>query len=200
MKKICILATALLFVSQFSLSAQTPEIPAKKTITPEEREVKMTERVAQQLLLSDADAAKFTPLYKKYMEEMRALHPARKSPKSPENVTDGIKEEKVAPTDAEIKKATKERFAQQRKMIDLQEKYYNEFSKFLTAKQVEKIMQPKGRMGHRGEMRGNQAPHMQNRGMEFRKGGEMGQGRARKADAKKPSTEKRIKGTETSNS
>jgi hypothetical protein len=42
-----------------------------------------------------------------------------------------------------------------RKTADIQEKYYNEFSKFLTAKQIQKVMEAGHGMGHRhGGMKG----------------------------------------------
>lgn len=207
MKKIYIVATALLFVSQFNLSAQTAT-PAtatqtevtkveRKVMTPEEKEEKMTARMVQQLLLSDADAAKFTPLYKKFMAEKRALRPQREEMK---NSADATAAPKAAPTDAEIKKAAKERFAQQRKMIDLNEKYYNEFSKILTAKQVEKVMSSaKHRAPRGGEMGGKQAPTMKRKGGEMRKGKEMGQ-RGGKRTQGKPAMDRSARVAEQSKS
>ena len=44
-------------------------------------------------------------------------------------------------TDAEIAKMLKDQFAQSRKMLDIREKYYNEFSKILSQKQIMKIYQ-----------------------------------------------------------
>ncbi|MGL4519236.1 MAG: DUF4890 domain-containing protein [Phocaeicola sp.] len=196
MKKIFIVATALLFALQFNLTAQTSDVQTataqtsprgevakvereRKVLTPEEREAKMTERMVQQLLLSDAEAAKFAPLYKKYMAEKRALRPERaekreRGGKRGESTTK-VTSIKVTPTDAEIKKAAKERFVQQRKMVDLQENYYNQFSKFLTAQQVEKVMRPNQERGARaGEMRRKEARGMQPKGAEMRKGKAMG--------------------------
>ena len=49
------------------------------------------------------------------------------------------------PTDAEVDKMMRERFAVSRKMLDVREKYYDEFRKFLTPKQVQKIFD-KGQM------------------------------------------------------
>ena len=40
---------------------------------------------------------------------------------------------------AEVDKMMRERFAQSRKMLDIREKYYDEFRKFLAPKQVQKI-------------------------------------------------------------
>ena len=48
---------------------------------------------------------------------------------------------KAIPTDAEVEKAIKDRFAQSRKLLDIREKYYNEFRKILSPKQIMKIYQ-----------------------------------------------------------
>ena len=42
-------------------------------------------------------------------------------------------------TDDEVDKMMRTRFAISRKMLDIREKYYNEFRKFMTPKQVQKI-------------------------------------------------------------
>jgi hypothetical protein len=42
-------------------------------------------------------------------------------------------------TDAEVDKMMRDRFAQARKMLDIREKYYGEFRKLLSAKQVQKV-------------------------------------------------------------
>ena len=44
-------------------------------------------------------------------------------------------------TDTEIAAMLKNQFAQSRKMLDIREKYYNEFSKILSQKQIMKIYQ-----------------------------------------------------------
>ena len=41
--------------------------------------------------------------------------------------------------DAEVEKSIQDRFAMSRKKLDLREKYYKEFRKFLSPRQVEKI-------------------------------------------------------------
>ncbi|MGL5937612.1 MAG: DUF3826 domain-containing protein [Phocaeicola sp.] len=135
MKKISmsIMVIAILLVCQLRVLAQTPQVCSTRAITSEERATQLL----QELALSDAQAAKFTPLFKKYQEDMSALSSARKELKKEARASNA---EKVEPTDADLKKAAKERFSRQRKMIDLKEKYYTEFSKILTAKQVEKVM------------------------------------------------------------
>ena len=59
-------------------------------------------------------------------------------PKKPE-VMPGQGQPKQMPTDAEVDKMMRERFAQGRKMLDIREKYYDEFRKFLSPKQVQKV-------------------------------------------------------------
>ena len=48
---------------------------------------------------------------------------------------------KPLPTDAEVEQAIKASFAQSRKILDVREKYYNEFSNILSQKQIMKIYQ-----------------------------------------------------------
>lgn len=46
-------------------------------------------------------------------------------------------------TDAEIEKQIKDQFAQSRKILDIREKYYNEFRKILSPKQIAKFIRQK---------------------------------------------------------
>ena len=50
-------------------------------------------------------------------------------------------------TDAEVEQVIKARFAQSRKMLDIREKYYNEFRKFLSPKQIQKMYNMEKRIG-----------------------------------------------------
>ena len=43
------------------------------------------------------------------------------------------------PTDDEVDKMMRDRFKQSRKILDVREKYYDEFRKFLSPKQVQKV-------------------------------------------------------------
>ena len=54
----------------------------------------------------------------------------------------GVKPEpKPLLTDAEVEQQIKGRFAQSRRILDVREKYYNEFRKILSPKQIMKIYQ-----------------------------------------------------------
>lgn len=145
-------------------NAQMPQRPSKEQMV----EMRVN-RMANQLMLDEATTAKFAPVYKKYLEEMQALRPEHKGGKDgkkPQGWKDGKggqgqgmspqgAPEMKQKTDAEVEKALKDRWAKMRKTADIQEKYYNEFSKFLTAKQIQKVMEAGHGMGHRhGGMKG----------------------------------------------
>jgi hypothetical protein len=52
---------------------------------------------------------------------------------------DGERVKVNAPTDEQVDKMMRNRFKQSRKMLDIREKYYDEFRKFLSPKQVQKV-------------------------------------------------------------
>lgn len=96
-----------------------------------------SQRIVDELGLDDKTAAKFAEVYKKYMKEMDDLRKQYMPVKS-----DFKKDKPSMPkslTDAEVDKMMRDRFAQARKMLDVREKYYDEFRKFLSPKQVQKV-------------------------------------------------------------
>lgn len=108
-----------------------------KRPTMEQISEMQSRRIVDELGLDDKTAVKFTDVYKKYMKEMNDLR-LKYMPKK----SDMKKDEPNKPksfTDAEVDKMMRNRFTQARKMLDIREKYYNEFRKFLSAKQVQKV-------------------------------------------------------------
>ncbi len=108
-----------------------------KRPTMEQISEMQSRRIVDELGLDDKTAAKFTDVYKKYMKEMNDLR-LKNMPKK----SDMKKDEPNKPksfTDAEVDKMMRNRFTQARKMLDIREKYYDEFRKFLSAKQVQKV-------------------------------------------------------------
>ena len=108
-----------------------------KRMTMEQMVDMQSNKIIGELGLDDKTAAKFKDVYRKYMTEINDLR-KKNMPKR-----DGVKLEdrkpSVMPTDAEVDKMMRERFATSRKMLDIREKYYDEFRKFLAPKQVKKI-------------------------------------------------------------
>ena len=91
-------------------------------------------KIIGELGLDDKTAAKFTDVYKKYMKEMNDLR-KEYMPK----VKAGEVSMSSMPTDAEVDKMMRNRFKQSRETLDIREKYYDEFRKFLSPRQVQKV-------------------------------------------------------------
>ncbi|MDN0051409.1 hypothetical protein QVN91_00210 [Bacteroides caecigallinarum] len=122
-------------ISSFSVMAQNAQdVPAQRRVkqkpTPEQmmdRHVKMMEK---KLVMDDATAAKFTPLYKEYLQAMKDCRPA-----------ECVKAKKAEMTDAEIEQAIQNRFDARQKALDVQKKYFKKFKEVLNAKQLQKVFQ-----------------------------------------------------------
>lgn len=84
-------------------------------------------RISQALGLDDKTNQKFIETFCKCRKEMAATRPPRPGKK------------KMEMTDAEVDKAIKADFAQGRKILDIREKYYKAYSKFLSPKQIQRV-------------------------------------------------------------
>ena len=94
--------------------------------------------------LSDKDAEKFKATFQKYMADKKAVFDKYKCEK-PENGQ--------RLTDEQMDKKMKERFAVERELLAVKEKYYSEFRKFLTARQAAQLFQH-GKGMHKGMRNG----------------------------------------------
>ena len=75
-------------------------------------------------------------------------------------------------TDAEAEQAIKSRMERSQKILDLREKYYKEYNKFLSPKQIQRVYELEkqsmkrlarhGKMGKRSERRHHRGPRRQN--------------------------------------
>lgn len=122
-------------MGSFGLMAQnTSDAPAQKRAkqrpTPEQMMDMHVKMMEKKLVMDDATAAKFTPLYKEYLQAMKDCRPA---------VNKELKKAEL--TDAEIEKAIQDRFDARQKALDVQKKYFKKFKEVLNAKQLEKVFQ-----------------------------------------------------------
>ena len=115
----------------------------KPTITPEQRAERSAARIAGQLMLNDADAEKFKGVYKNYQLELSEAN--RKFKKEPKKMEQGEKTQRRQRTEQEIEQDIKNRFARQRAVLDVEEKYYDEFRSVLNPRQIEKVYQMSGK-------------------------------------------------------
>ena len=117
-----VIAIAMLF-SSINMSAQSNN---QQRLSREELAEKQARHIAHELALDDATTQKYVATYCAYQKEVWALGPRVKRHQS-ENATE-----------AEAEQANKARMEQSQKILDLREKYYKEYSKFLTQKQIER--------------------------------------------------------------
>ncbi|MDR0891272.1 MAG: hypothetical protein LBN24_01485 [Mediterranea sp.] len=150
-KVMFVLMAALMMGSQMSLSAQEQKkenAPKHQRPTQEQIAQMQTNQMVRTLMLDDATTAKFTPLYQAYLKELRDARMAgrkqwmeqRKAGKDQGTDATARKQQpKAGMTDAQIAAMIKNRFAQSRKLLDIREKYYADFSKMLSQKQILKM-------------------------------------------------------------
>ena len=82
MKFIYVVLVALLLGSQMTLSAQNRDNKEKKQRPTQEQMMQMqTNQIVKTLMLDDATAAKFTPVYEKYLKELRECRMMNHKPK-----------------------------------------------------------------------------------------------------------------------
>ena len=114
-------------------SKEQVERRGRKRMTMEQMVNMQANKIIGDLGLDDKTSAKFKDVYAKYMKEMNDLR-KEYMPKRPE-----AGKKPSMPTDAEVDKMMRDKFKVGRKMLDLREKYYDEFRKFLSPKQVQKV-------------------------------------------------------------
>ncbi|MBV3636545.1 hypothetical protein [Bacteroides cellulosilyticus] len=140
-KFIYVILAALLIGSQ-TISAQNKDNKTnKQRPTPEQMIQRQANQMVTKLMLDDATAAKFTPVYEKYLKDLSECRMMNRRERPRNNNAEATSATKPVLTDAEIEKQIKDQFAQSRKILDIREKYYNEFRKILSPKQIAKIYQ-----------------------------------------------------------
>ena len=114
----------MMAVCTTAVQAQT-EQSKKQRISREELAEKQARHIAHDLALDDATTAKYVETYKACQQEVWALGPR-------------VKRQQNNGSEAEAEQANKARFEQSEKILKIREKYYKEYSKFLTQKQIER--------------------------------------------------------------
>lgn len=127
----------LLFTSHSAFSQGHKKNHSKHGPSFEKLEEMRLKFVSKKLDLSDTEEAKFKPLYEKYRKECLALMGG-----SGENPHKRPTEESITKmTDQEAKAFIENHLAQKRKMLNLKEKYFKEFSEIMTYKKVALLFQ-----------------------------------------------------------
>lgn len=102
---------------------------------------KSPKHIANELAFSDAVTDKFVKTYCNYQKEIWALGPRQRPSK--QGMSEQENEERI-----------KQRFAMSEKILNIRQKYYKEYSKFLTQTQIEKVYEQERKMMNRLAKRG----------------------------------------------
>ena len=134
MKKVfrILLTTVMMVVFSVSVSAQeaNAQKPSKKQRMSREQMAEMQARhIARQLALDDATSKKFIETFSAYKKEVWALRPQGRE----------MRKNRAEMTDAEAETAIKDQFDHSQKVLSLRQEYYNKYSKFLSAKQIQRV-------------------------------------------------------------
>ena len=114
------LMAVLMLVFCTMATAQDPQ----QRMSREQLAEKQAKHIAHELAFDETTTQQSIETYCAYQQEVWALGPRQK----PEPTTD-----------EEAEQAIKERFERSQQILDLREKYYEEYSKFLTQKQIQRV-------------------------------------------------------------
>lgn len=131
------LCAALLAVMSVNVQAQNRE---RQRLTREELAVVQAKHMAVDLGLDDAAGKRFVETYAKCQQEIWTLRAQSGKDR---------KKSAAATTEEEIKAELQGRFSHARKLLDIREKYYDEYSRFLTQKQIKQLYQQEKKMMNR---------------------------------------------------
>jgi len=138
-----------------SASAQEQKKQQKKQRPTREQLAETQARhIADDMAFDDATSKKFIETFCRCQKEIWALGPQRDGrPRHGKPQAD-----EQPQTDAQAEQAIKRRFEHSQKLLDIREKYYAEYSKFLTQKQIQRVYQLEKQMMSRLSKRGGKRP------------------------------------------
>lgn len=135
----------LLFIiaaTVYTTAANAQKQSDKQRASREEMAEKQAQHIATDLALDDKTSRKFTETYIKYKSELWAIAPKcdKRKKNAPEN-------------EEQAEQNMRQRFERSQKILDIRTKYYKEFSKFMTQKQIEKMYEKERKMMQRLKQR-----------------------------------------------
>ena len=188
MKKVFrILLTTVMMVA-FSVAVSAQENPAQKPskkqrMSREQMAEMQAKHISRQLALDDATSQKFIETFCAYQKEVWALRPQNK----------GMHKNRAEMTDAEAEKAIKDQFDHSQKVLSLRQEYYNKYSKFLSAKQIQRVYELEKQSMNRLAKRGNMNQRGKRNSPQTGRPGAPGQGKRGNMPPQQPKTQKQNK-------
>ena len=142
MKKIFNVMMLVIAMTMFTVNSFAQAPNNKQRLTREQLSEKQAKYIANDLALDDETAAKFINTYTQCQKEVWALGPR------PRRNANGNEEQ--------IEQNIKKRFEMSEKILDIRQKYYKEYSKFLTQTQIQRVYKlEKNMMKRLAQRRGN---------------------------------------------
>lgn len=136
---------ALLVLVFCSMGVAQDKQDKHQRMSREQLAEKQAKHIAQELAFDEATTQQFVETFCAYQQEVWALGPRPQN--EPSN-------------DEEAEQAIKERFERSQQILDLRQKYYEEYSKFLTQKQIQDVYKMERQVGdHLKQHRGHGKPH-----------------------------------------
>ena len=126
----------IIILTIFSMMA-VAQNSEKTRLSREELAEKQAKYIAYELAMDDTTTQKFVATYCACQKEVWALGPRVKENKNTEM------------TEAEAEQLIQARFERSQKILTIREKYYKEYSKFLMAKQIERVYEIERLLMHR---------------------------------------------------
>lgn len=102
------------------------QIDGRQRMTREQLAEAQAKYIVREIAMNDTTAAHFIETFCQFQKEVWALGPRPQRDSSNHS-------------DADAEQAMKERFEHSQRILDLRKKYYKEYSKFLTQKQIEQV-------------------------------------------------------------
>ena len=126
----------------FAQQNTTQRTGQKQRMSREQLAEVQAKHIANELAFSDAIAEKFVKTYCDCQKEIWAIGPRLRPNKH--NASEQENEERI-----------KQRFATSEKVLEIRQKYYKEYSKFLTQSQIEKVYEQEHKIMNRLAKRGH---------------------------------------------
>lgn len=134
MKKLVMISAAMMLFASAAFAQDKTDAPKAK-LTPEEVAQRQAVRMAEKLMLSDAENEKFIPLYQAYKVDLNAINKKYR-----------VERAKVEPgqtpapkSDKEVDQQIRAQFAKSQEILDQRVAYYEKFLKILTPKQIQQM-------------------------------------------------------------
>lgn len=122
-----IIKTVMLAITMVVLCANAyAQNSDRQRMTREQLAETQAKYITKKMAMDDAAAEKFVKTFCRFQQEVWALGPR-------------LRKDASNRSDSETEQALKARFEHSKKILDLRKKYYVEYSKFLTQKQIERV-------------------------------------------------------------